>query len=221
MLSTTLSAPLVATALLQSSARLRRLKTEGKKDIPRMHGKNDQLRILCMSSADQKVGSRLGSTVNTDGEGNLSSCSNRPRQRRHVSKDRFLSLLKKRQRSLEQSDGSCGIDIYMIEEISSIDLCDLGIGGGSVVSCVCNDNVEVVDALVFDAGDGLETVSVGCGFYFDDDEFGADCFGGVVKGLLLGWIADGGYDGGIRTTEVLFQQRQTKAAVGAGDEDSV
>jgi hypothetical protein len=221
MLSTTLSAPLVATALLQSSARLRRLTREGKKDIPRMHGKNDQLRILRMSSADQKVGSCLRGTVNTGREGNLSSCGNRPRQRRYVSKDRFLGLLKQRQRSLEQSDGSCGIDIYMIEEISSIDLCDLGIGGGSVVSCVCDDNVEVVDALVFDGGDGLETVSVGFGFYFDDDEFGARCFGDVVEGLLLGRIANGGYDSSVCTTEVLFQQRQTKAAVGAGDEDSV
>lgn len=199
----------------------RQLKEKQGKDTPRMHSKNDQLRILCMSSADQKVGSRLGSTINTSRERNLSSCGNRPRQRRYVSKDRFLSLLKQRQRSLEQSDGSCGIDIYMIEEISSIDLCDLGIGGWSVVSCVCNDNVEVVDALVFDAGDGLETVSVGFGFYFDDDEFGAGCFGDVVKGLLLGWIADGGYDISVCTTEVLLQQRKTEAAVGAGDENSV
>ena len=109
----------------------------------------------------------------------------------------------------------------MIKEIVSIDLCDLGVGGGSVVSCVCDDDVEVVDSLVLDGGDGLEAVSVGFGFYLDDDEFGAGCFGDVVESLLLGRITDGGYDGGVCTTEVLFQQGQTETAVGAGDENSV
>lgn len=205
MLSTTLSAPLVATALLHLSARICQLKRKGSRHIPRMHSKNDQLRILRMSSTDQKVRSRLRGTINTSGERDLSSCGNRPCQRRHVSKDRFLGLLKQRQRSLEQSDGSCGIDVYMIKKIGSIDLCDLGIGGWSVVSCICNNNVEVVDALIFDGRDGLETVRIGCGFYFDDDEFGAGCFGDVVESLLFGRIANGGYDGSVCTTEVLFQ----------------
>jgi hypothetical protein len=54
-----------------------------------------------------------------------------------------------------------------------------------------------------------------------DSTFGAGCLGDVVESLLLGRIADGGYDSGICTTEVLFQQRQTETLVGAGDENGV
>lgn len=79
----------------------------------------------------------------------------------------------------------------------------------------------MIDSLRFDAGNDLEGIGVGPGLYLDDDEFGARCLWEVVKGLLFGRVADGGYDCGVCTTEVSFQQGQTEAAVGARDEDGV
>ena len=62
----------------------------------------------------------------------------------------------------------------------------------------------MVNALVGDAGNGFEGVGVGSRFDFDDDEFGARCFGDVVEELLFGRVADGGYDRGVCTTEIFL-----------------
>lgn len=63
----------------------------------------------------------------------------------------------------------------------------------------------MIDPLLGDAGNSFERIRIGSGFDFDDDEFGVGCFGDVVEGLLFGRVADGGYDCGVCTTEVLFQ----------------
>ena len=42
-----------------------------------------------------------------------------------------------------------------------------------------------------------------------------------MERLLLRRVTDGGYDSGVCTTKILFQQSETEAAIGAGDEDIV
>lgn len=125
-----------------------------------MHGKDNQLGMFLMSSANQKVSSRFGSTVNSDGERDISSSSDGSRQCGHVHENRLLCLLKQGQSCLEEPYRSCSIDIDMLQQQLGTDLGNLGFGRYGVVSCVCDDEVEVGNPLIFDAGDGGEAVGV-------------------------------------------------------------
>lgn len=204
ILSMTGTAPGVFTALSRVSNDV--LIKETQRHKPRMHGKDDQVRILLMSSADQKVGGCLGGTIDTNREWNLSGSCNGASHGRHIHEDGLLCFVKQRQGCLEKSNGSCGIDIKMFQQELRRDLRNLRFGGDILVSCVCDDDVEVCHSLVFERGHGGETVSVGAAFDLDDDEVGARSSGDVMKGFgfFAGRVADSGDSGGVRATEVFF-----------------
>ena len=86
----------------------------------------------------------------------------------------------------------------MLQQELRRNLRNLRFGGDIVVSCVCDDDVEVGHSLVFEGGDGGETVGVGAAFDLDDDEVGARSFGDVVKGFgfFAGRVAHSGDSGG-------------------------
>lgn len=126
----------------------------------------------------------------------------------------LTALLQQRQRGLEEIQRAEAVDLDVFPD-------SRGVGGGEgghvgADAGVGDDEVEGVDVLGGEVGDGGGGVGGGFGVDFHHHEFAGGVFGEgrELLGGGVGGVADGGYDCGGGAGEVGFHEAEADAWVG-------
>lgn len=101
----------------------------------------------------------------------------------------------------------------MLDQVGGSGLGNLKEGFRLEDTSICDDHVEVSNALVLDGSDSVCCVGLGSAVDLDCDELGALGLGDIDKILcvLAVRVTSSGYDGGVGSGQVLFYEATAKA----------
>ena len=173
-----------------------------------MHSKCDKLRLLEMNTTKKEVDGSLGRPVRANGKRHMLHARNSSNTRGDHHEDGLLCLLQQRQRGLEQTHHTRGIDINMLHQVGRLHLGHFLEGGDLEDPSIGDYGIDVNDAEDGEIVHRMLGVSLGGGFDLDKDDFAAGGYGERGEGLgVLGVeIADGADDSGVGTQEILLDE---------------
>ena len=176
--------------------------------LPRVEGDGDEVLVLDVNATEDEVEGGLGGTVGADGPRNVLGAGDGGNARGDDGELGLFCGLQQRQDGLEEPDGTVDVDVDVLGQVGGLGLGDLEEGFGLEDAGVGDDNVEVGDALVLDACDGIRCVGLGGAVDLDCDELRALSLGDVDKvfGVLARRVTSSGHDGGVGPGEVLLDK---------------